>query len=44
MLMKFVDDENLEAQVVQKMIMVLYGKDWIISKSELIGTKLIALI
>lgn len=43
MLMKFVD-EDLEAPIVQKMIMVLCGKDWIISKTELIGTKLIALI
>lgn len=43
MLMKS-EDENLEASVVQKRIVPSYGKDWVISKTELIGTKLIALI
>lgn len=38
MLIKF-DEKNLEAPIIQKMIMVLYGKDWMISKTKLIGTK-----
>jgi len=36
--------KSLEAPIVQQMIMVLYGKDRIISKNKLIGAKLIALV
>lgn len=38
----FLDDENLEVLIVQ--IIMVYGKDGIISKAELIGTKLIVLV